>query len=346
MNVCRILDVREGDTMSAFRHFVSDLWATIGLDAILAPVEVGGEPGVMVREVTEQENLLSLNPFAPVMAVNGASACKGFIQNHPEKRLAVIMRPCELRAFYELVKRRPGEIDPSAFLIIGVDCLGTFSVAEYARLVEKLDTARILRETFINAAEGGFRSQRFRTACQVCDWPAPRGADITIGTIGVASDQYLLVIANDEGLDEKLGLDKITAGLATEYQVSRRETVVGAVADTHAGVRRQMIEDTKRDSRFNGFGSILAWLANCTLCGRCLDACPLTSKRSVDRNVLAQLVEISRWLASCSGCGMCEQACDEDVPLTLITSGLSHHIRGEIKYKAGDPHFELPWACR
>jgi ferredoxin len=188
----------------------------------------------------------------------------------------------------------------------------------------------------------------------VCDWPAPCGADVTIGTIGVSSEQYLLVIAQDEIVDERLSLKEVTSMNANEYQVSHRETVVGAVADMRSGVRKKLVEDMQGSYRFNDLASVLAWFASCSLCGNCLDACPLyegefagllglPDKGRGSKAPLAELVAMSRWLASCAGCGMCEEACSCNVPLTLLISALSHRVRGEMHYRCGDPAQRLPW---
>jgi NAD-dependent dihydropyrimidine dehydrogenase PreA subunit len=187
---------------------------------------------------------------------------------------------------------------------------------------------------------------------------------VVIGDIGVASDKYLLLIVADEDTDERLAMPAVVDKLATEYQVSRRETVVGAVADARAGVRRTLFEESgSRRSmiaegggtyRFNDLGSILAWFANCSLCGQCLEACPvyegefggmlgLGRSPHTALSPLAALVEISHWLASCGGCGMCAEMCQQDVPLTLLISALSHRIRTEMGYTAGDPTQRLPW---
>jgi len=56
-----------------------------------------------------------------------------------------------------------------------------------------------------------------------------------------------------------------------------------------------------------------------------------------ERPPLAELVDVSRWLASCSGCGMCEAACNQDVPLMLLISSLSHQIQDGLHHHVGTP---------
>jgi len=103
--------------------------------------------------------------------------------------------------------------------------------------------------------------------------------------------------------------------------------------------------------RFGDFGQALSWFATCSLCGDCLDACPLYNGELSGllgvhgaRPALAELVDVSRWLASCSGCGMCEAACDQGVPLMRLISPLSRQIQGTLHHTAGDPTRPLPWA--
>jgi CO dehydrogenase/acetyl-CoA synthase alpha subunit len=174
-----------------------------------------------------------------------------------------------------------------------------------------------------------------------------------VGVIGVDADQHLLVIARDEDTDALLRLREITGGLAAEPDVVRREVAVGAVSEKR-GRRRINLIDTVPQT-FGDAGSILSWFATCSLCGDCLDACPLydgeltrmlgvRSAQSADRPVLAALVDVGRWLASCSGCGMCEEACHNHVPLSLLSASLSHRIRDRLHYTAGDPAQKLPWA--
>lgn len=354
MNVYRVLEVRDGDVVSTLREFMAEWWDYYQPDVLLAPVESADRRGFRPKVINNPAELAGINPFAPVMQENAALAASRLIHDHAGEQVAVMLRPCELRAFVELRKRQREMESQDNVTVIGVDCLGTFTQADYRRHIDLRGPDDVTAEVLSNAAEGGLRPQRFRTACQICDWPAPRGADMTIGTIGVASNKHLLLIANDEKTDSNLGLNSLTDHLANEYQASRRETVVGAIADARTGLRKSMIEDMQGVCRFDDLGCILAWFANCSLCGECLKACPIYDNEfadlvnqagalKVDRPPLKDLVSLSRWLASCAGCGMCEEECAMDVPLVLLISALSHRIREKMHYRSGDPAQRLPW---
>ncbi len=354
MKVNHVLEVQNSDALATVREFLSAWWENYRPETLLAPVEQDDSPGVSIQVVKDSADLNRVNPFAPFMPCNSASIAHQLLQENAGKRMAVILRPCELRTYVELQKRQRRGARHENAVIISVDCLGTYSMPDFKRFVKSRGASAMTNEALQNAAEGGLRAQRVRTACQICDWPAPRGADITIGTIGVPSDKYILVIARDEKTDTALGLDVVAARSASEYQVSHRETVVGAIADAHAGMRRTMIEDMEGTSRFDDLGSILAWIAGCSLCGECLQACPLYdeefvglinrhSATPVGRTPLGDVVSLSRWLASCAGCGMCEEECNKHVPLFLLISALSHRIRDKMAYRSGDPAQPPPW---
>lgn len=61
------------------------------------------------------------------------------------------------------------------------------------------------------------------------------------------------------------------------------------------------------------------------------------------RALLPELVRLSRWLASCSGCGMCQEACEHGISLGRMIASLSSRICTELRYNAGSSLQHLPW---
>src|SRR3972149_8974177 len=185
MNVNRILKVQNGDTLSALRQFLAAWWVQNDLDAMVAPVELLENPSTAPQGIEAPAGLAVVNPFAPLMTSNAAGIANRIVQDHSDQRLAILLRPCELRAFVNLQKRRPVSSQPDEVVILGVDCIGTFTHSDYLRSLETPRLSGVTADVLRNAAEGGLRPQSFRTACMVCDWPAPWGADVIIGAIGV-----------------------------------------------------------------------------------------------------------------------------------------------------------------
>jgi formate dehydrogenase subunit beta len=350
MNVNRIIEVYDGDTINALQEFLAAWWKQYKFDAMLAPIELSDQSGVELQVIKKPQGLMSVNPFAPVMISNAAIKAIQFIQDFPKAKLAVMLRPCELRTFVELQKIDRVHADSDSLVLLGVDCPGVLHPDEFRRQAEALGIESVTRSVLHDATEGQLRSPLMRTACQICDWGSPRGADLTIGVIGADSEKFILLIAHDETTDARLVLETEAARLATEYQVSHRETVVGAIADMRANMRNKLLENFQSKRRFNELGCLLACFANCTMCGECLNACPLYNGGDAEPQDKVSLIEelayISRWLASCTGCGMCEQSCNQNVPLTLLVSSLSHRICQELHYIPGDPAQQFPWVVK
>lgn len=368
MQVSYILEVQNGDTLQSMRSFLTGWWQQYQPEALLAPIEDADRSTVSSQIIQDPADLERVNPFAPLMTSNAAGLANQVHMDYPNQRVGAILRPCELRTYTELRKRNGSaqaaqQTSTEAgwngqMVIFGVDCMGTYSQKDYRSELDRLSQDELTLETLRNASQGGFRMQKLRRACQVCDWPAPWGADVVIGTIGVETDRYLLVLARDEVCDHCLSLGMLASHPAIEYQVSHRETIVGAVADARAGVRKHLLTSVAGNNRFDDLGSLLGWFATCSLCGDCLKACPsyfgeldslildrqLPADNLVSAAALKNLVLTSRWLASCSGCGMCEEMCQRHVPLTLFISALSHRIRQETDYIAGNPSQPPPWA--
>src|SRR3972149_948138 len=204
MTGSRVVEVHADAPRGARRAFRASWWRADRLDALLAPVELPNGAGVRMQVIEDPSGLEAVNPYAPLMESNAATAIGKFSRDRPDGRLAAILRPCELRALTELRKRRHPPAAADTVTIGGVDCLGPFNVEDDSEGVRVHGQKRVTRQLLDHASEGDCSLRRLRAACRVCEWPAPRGADLTIGGIGVAPDDYLLVIAPDEATDERL----------------------------------------------------------------------------------------------------------------------------------------------
>ena len=357
MNVNRTVMINDNNPVERLRNFLNTWWDQAGLTAMLAPVEVSENGKVFPLSIEARDDLKLVNPYVPFLPNNTAAMIDEFLVNHPTGRLAVMLRPCELRTLIELQKRRriPLSLDErneDRIVIIGVDCPGTFPEEEFQQRFAKSGRDAMVQEALTYGLDNSPSPRQIRTACQICSWPAPMGADMTIGSLGVTPLGYFLIIARDEIADAALHLAQATDSLAAESQVLIREMTVGAISDQRTHTMASFQADM--DNRIGDISDLLACLARCTLCADCLDACPLyngelSSMLGVrgderrNRPLLSELVGLSRWLVSCSGCGLCQDACEQDVSLAMLISALSYRIRQELHYPAGDPRQPLPW---
>jgi formate dehydrogenase subunit beta len=252
MNVNRILHVREEDTIKTLQDFLAAWWEQVALDAMLAPVELPDHSAVSPQVILDPGELSNVNPFAPVMLANTATMIQDFVRDHPNQHLAVILRPCELRAMIELRKRHRiwyqqvyGGNEQESLVVIGVDCPGTFSQGAYAQhVLSHQNDAEIIHVGLLYGRQESYIPYEVRPTCQMCDSPGPLGADLTIGTIGIEPDGNLLMIARNEEIDATLKLQNVTDGVASESQVEFREMMVGKLVDQRAEKRAALMDQT------------------------------------------------------------------------------------------------------
>lgn len=346
----------DGKPLEALTAFLRDWWAAQDLHAVLAPVQSPGCCGVFPQVLTDPEQLAGVNPFAPVLPVNTAGLIDDLLAAYPQGNLAVILRPCELRTWVEIRKRRaasrgPFENSPddNRLLLLSVDCPGTLSAVEFAHRTASDGIPALTKEALDWAAHSRWINNRLRQACQNCDWPVSTSADLAIGLLGLDADELLLLIPGEKANGRLKSIEALADAPATEDIFLRRYAAAALVTERHGSY----LPGGGRRESGNTLG-LLATFARCTMCTDCLDACPLyegelagmlgvPGSSTGSAPLLVNLVGVSRWLASCSGCGMCQDACSQEIPLLNIVLDLNYRMRRELDYRPGDPDLPLPW---
>jgi formate dehydrogenase subunit beta len=342
MNVNRIMPVSEGNTLGAVQGFISSLLTRNLVDAVFVP-QTAADGTVSAALVSTPDALKKTNPFAPIMVANAAKDVAQATLTQPNRSIGAVLRPCEIRALVELAKR--GRANLANLTVVGIDCLGTFAPLDYARRMLVAGGSVEMTTQCMQVAEEGEIACQTRTACRMCERPAPRGADVTLGFIGVNAMTEMLVIAADESADARLRLGEVTGRVATEQEVVRREaTLTNIIAKHNTTADREL---SKLEMSFGGLAGALTTLATCTECRSCLQACPLYDGELDDPrlSLVGQLGAVAKWLVSCSGCGMCEESCPNGVPLAVLARALSRPLRAKFDYIPGRSVTEkLPWA--
>jgi formate dehydrogenase subunit beta len=330
------LTVTDGQIRGSINALLKDLLEKQVVEAILVPLAHPAGNNVVQSLVTNPEYLEQADVFAPVMPVNAGRIIQAMTRLTPaNKKTAVVMRPCELRALVELVKLRQAQLDN--LYLIGIDCPGAYSVSDYAK-----SAAEQTSDDFVKAAWNGKVDSMLRVACQVCEYPVPLMTDLTIGMLGQDLGKELVLIASTEKGDELLeGL-----GLAAEDSsdaATKRETAVTKLLDKMKGIREKFFEQTKEE--IGGIDKLAAVFGPCIKCQNCRVACPVcycrecffvsptfeleaekylgaAEKKGAMRmptdTLLFHLTRMTHMAASCIGCGACEEACPNDIPLLKI----------------------------
>ena len=332
-----VLEVQSGNLVETLNSIWRQLLEKGLVDALLIPQELPSGANVVQTLVTDIDKLTSANPLAPVMPVNSARIVSQMTKVTPSPRkVAVVLRPCELRALVELVKLKQASLEN--IVLIGIDCFGTYSVTDYKKLVEEGSSPS---DAFIKGVKEGKEDPTLRQVCQMCEYPTPMSADITIGLVGADLDKSVLVqAATPEG--ERV-LDALELKEASEGDTAKRDEAASKLVEQRTKKRDEILEQTKQEVA--GIESLMRVLASCINCHNCRDVCPLCfckecffdsptfdmeaekylgwadkkgTMRMPTHNLLFHLTRMAHMVTSCVGCGMCSEACPNDIPVANI----------------------------
>jgi formate dehydrogenase subunit beta len=346
-----ILPAGNKGVLGAIRQFLSDLLEKGLVDALLVPLELPTGDNVVSTIVSRPEQIQAANPLAPVLPVNAARLVSRITMLSPSpERLGVVLRSCELRALIELVKLKQASLEK--LLLIGVDCFGTYSVEDFGKLAKE---SKSPTEDFLKRAREGKEDPLLRRSCQVCEYPAPMGADITIGLFGVKLDSGILLTAGTpegEKVIQELGLE--------EAKAEERESAISKLVAERAGKREEALKQTQEEIR--GLDKFMAVLATCVNCHNCKTACPLCyckecffdspvfefeankylgwakrkgALRMPNDTLLFHLTRLNHMVVACVGCGLCTEACPNNIPVADIFRLVGAQVQKLFDYVPG-----------
>ena len=127
------LPVNDGKIRETVNSFLKELFTKKTINAMLVPLSHPAGTNVVPALVSKPAYLDNADVFAPVMPVNSARMVQALTRLTPvNRKTAVVIRPCEMRAFIELVKLKQIQIDK--ILLIGIDCPGAYSVNNYPEI--------------------------------------------------------------------------------------------------------------------------------------------------------------------------------------------------------------------
>lgn len=354
------LEVEE-NALETLNHFLRSLLEKRIVEALLVPQRLTPGGDVAPTLVCDPERMAAADPLAPVMPVSSAKLVSDLTRTGNEKRLGAVMRSCEIRALIELTKLRQAKLDN--LIVIGVDCLGTYEMSDYAKLAASgaspgMELLAKAREGLLTPHQG----YQFRAACRMCERPIPEGADIAIGIIGVDTDKEILLTTSDE-MAERLGLTP------AEVPPEREEAIQRLISERMAERDRAFADFRSRVADIQG---LLAEFSSCIRCHNCMVACPIcyckecifrtevfdhpspryfkwAERKGVIRmpadTLIFHLTRLNHMATSCVGCGMCESACPNDIPLATIFRAVGQKVQALFDYVPGRSlEEELPLA--
>lgn len=350
------LDVPGNDPTVALKDLARSVLALEEIAAILVPMRLPTQQLVMPVLVSDAPRLGGMDPLAPSFALNAATMVSRLTHRSSGPKVAVMLRPCEIRAFVERVKLKQGCRDD--VVIIGYDCPGACTNTEYTAFVQTRVETSIT--AFVEWAMGQHDTFEeivpLAPACRVCEQFVPQGADLAVFLFGVDTRARVLIQA-ENALGEQL-LDRL--GFDDAQVPPERDAIVRALSQKRLEARDRMIANTTEAT--SSLQKLAAYLANCINCYNCRVACPVCYCRECvfvtdvfdhdatqylgwakrkgaikmpTDTLFYHLTRLAHMSTACVGCGQCSNACPNDVPVMELFRSVAQRTQAAFDYRAG-----------
>ena len=346
----------------AVRDLLRSLLESGRVSGVLALGRTGGGNGGVAYSLFTDPDAFGADgvalPLLPFMPANAGGLLSRLTLKGPlAEPVAVVVKPCELRAFIELVKRNQGS--PDNLLLISSTCGGVYPLEVGANdaLEERLPG-------YWEAVKQGELDSDIRPTCRACVHFVPDNADITVALLGEADlDTQCALYLNTEkgaafieGLEDLQGTPLLGELEAEPIQRSR---------DQRAAYREELFARVEA-----GLEGLIRTFGRCIGCHACKTVCPICycslcyfdsqdceyrpevyetelerkgGLRLPPNTIFFQLGRLAHVSVSCVGCGMCTDVCPADIPLSTIFSKVGDSVQALFDYQPGrDVTEEVP----
>jgi formate dehydrogenase subunit beta len=350
------IEVKEQGLVDSMQGFFRTLLEKGDINALLVPQRLPMKNAVMPTLVTDPEKINGADPLAPVFPINAAKVVSKLTRKPLYGKVAVVLRPCEIRAFVELVKLKQARTEE--VVIVGLDCLGAYGNVDYLRFAGE-DGNGSTQKFFQNVLSGkgtAWEGIDISPACKACDHPIPENADLLIGLLGVDTNDHLLLKANTA--NGETILDKLQLSAAKEPE--GRKKAIDALLAKRSAYRDQMFEETSEATA--DIEKLTSYLSECINCYNCRVACPVcyckecvfvtdvfdhepsqylqwakrkgAVKMPTD-TIFYHITRLAHMSTACIGCGQCSNACPNNIPVMEIFRTIAHYTQTAFDYEAG-----------
>ncbi len=309
----------------AIREFLERVLESKLADAVLVAARTPYSRLPMPVLITGGQDLEKAVPLLPVAPFNTASQAAALLRQDAGRKLALVLRPCEIRALVELAKLNQCGLENA--LIIGLECTGRMENSDF------LD----------RYASGQNESSRFQAdenllcnACRTCTMFVPETADLSLATLAGGLEKGIWLQAKTEaGQQVCKDLELAPQNLGPDHL-----RAVDELSQRRSQANRQLVESMSRAmASMEDFQKIIADCLNCYNCRRACPVCycktcvfvtdvfqhppEVIFRRAEKRGMvklpadttmyhLTRLAHISH---ACVGCGHCTSVCPSRIPV-------------------------------
>jgi formate dehydrogenase (coenzyme F420) beta subunit len=358
------IKVAEAGTEEAIRTLLKSLLTKGVVEAVLIPKELPSGDGFVPALIHDPEKLSGTCALSPTMPVQSARVASQLTARNLGKKVAAVLKACEIRAIVELSKFLQVKLDH--LYLIGIDCPGTYEAFDYQKMVKE-GSAERARNDLLKGMEKGemlpSSGYALRSACQMCEHPVTQ-SDLAFHLFGYDAGQAFEVEVGErleKELEEKgvlsySGPESEAIGQVVSRVISERVRKRDAVF--------QALRDAVKD-----LPSLLDQFSTCIRCHNCMVACPICyCKECVFRTqifeheadqflrwaerkggirmptdtLMFHLIRMSHMVTSCIGCGLCDSACPNRLPVSSLFRSVGEKIQAMFQYVPGRDVNEIP----
>jgi formate dehydrogenase (coenzyme F420) beta subunit len=321
------------------------------VDAVLVPM-AQAKNGVRLTLITSADHTARVDPFAPIAAVSGAKIASSLTSRPSGRKIAMVLRPCEIRAVVELAKLKQVNLDD--VLLIGMDCLGRYENTDFAKFQEQGGTS----ESFLENAQAGKTTLSdfdIISACKICEFPTADNVDMRLCAIGAGTGSVFI-----EAITEKGGQALEKSGLKLGEAPAGRDEAVKKLVAVRTEARDKKFAEFRAE--VSTFEALADKLAPCVNCYNCRVACPVcyckecvfitdtfrhtgeqfmmwadqsgTLKMPND-TLFYHLTRMNHMSLFCVGCGQCTSACPNNIDLMPLFRACADKTQARFNYQAG-----------
>jgi formate dehydrogenase subunit beta len=357
--------VSEGRIEEAMIGFLKSLLEKGVVESLILPKGLPSKDGFVQTLIHDPKMLDGVCILSPTMPVQSARVVSNLTIKNLGKKVGAVLKACEIRAIVELTKFLQVKLEN--LYMIGVDCPGTFEVYDYSKMAQEGKGGEELTKILFKGMERGEGNPpsgyAFRTACQMCEYPVPRG-DIVLRLFGYSSEKEIGI-----EVAERLEKEVEEKGILTYSgnEPANRSEVINKVIAKRSKKRDALFEEFRgvvKDLR-----SFLDRFSTCIRCHNCMVACPICyCKECVFRTAIFEhegdqflrwadrkggirmptdtlmfhIIRLSHMVTSCIGCGLCDSACPSRLPVSTLFRSVGDRIQKILNYVPGRDVEEAP----
>jgi len=363
MAITATINVKDQDLLISLQSFCTAILTQEDIRAILVPQRQPMKSMAMPTLVTAPDQLDGIDPLSPAFPMNGAKALAKLTRKPSGGKIAALLRPCEIRAFIELVKLKQARTED--VVLIGIDCLGALRNTDYFRFAGNDAAAATQRfyEGMLVGKEAALDGVELASACKSCEHSIPDAADIALALRGVDIGTGILAQAQSPAGEALLAQLNLPAAEVPKA----REDALARLLEVRTASRDQMFAETAAAT--DSVEKLSNYMANCVNCYNCRVACPVcyckecvfvtdvfnhdpaqylrwaqrkgAIKMPTD-TVFYHLTRLTHMSTACVGCGQCSNACPNDISVMELFRLVGQRTHEAFAYEAGKSVDERP----